>query len=158
MRRVFLSLVAVLTLAASASAQERGLLGLGIMAGAPAGGTGKFWIDGVQAIDVGLGYNRNFTVNADYLWDVFHSLSSDQGKAAGYVGLGLRLRNRVDDDLEVGARTVAGAAYWPKRYPIEIFAELAPVFRFNASNVLDLDGALGVRYYFVTPAPSPKTP
>jgi hypothetical protein len=148
MRRT-LWLLAALAVSVPCSAQERGLLGLGIMVGAPTGGSAKFWTKETQAIDAAIGYNGDLVLHGDYLWHGWDILPAPQeGKVAGYAGLGLRMRNRQDDDLEFGFRTPAGVSYWMDRYPIEMFVELAPVFKVNARNALDLDGAIGLRLYF----------
>lgn len=149
MKRVFCSLFAALALAAPAAAQQTGLLGLGIMAGSPTGGTGKYWLSDRQAVDAAIGFSGNLQIHGDYLWhawDVFPP--TDQGRLAGYLGVGVRMRNRESDSVELGVRTPAGVAYWVKRYPIELFVEIVPVFDFNADHALDLDGVMGLRVYF----------
>lgn len=142
-------LLAVLSLGAPAVAQERGQLGLGVEVGAPTGGAAKYWTSENQAVGGGIGYNGNLAIHGDYLWHHWDLLPPPQeGRLAAYAGAGLRMRNRQDDSLEFGLRAPGGVAYWMGRYPIEMFVELAPVFKFNATNVLDLDGAIGLRFYF----------
>ncbi len=68
-----------------------------------------------------------------------------QGKLAGYIGVGAQIR---DVDSELGLRAAAGAAYWLPHDPVEIFAELVPVFRLTPDAGIGLDGGLGLRYYF----------
>ncbi|MBI4346821.1 MAG: hypothetical protein HY553_08190 [Elusimicrobia bacterium] len=148
MKRTLL-LVCSLAAAAPALAQSRGQLGFGGMVGQPTGGSAKYWTRDTQAIDAALGYSGNLAIHGDYLfhaWDIFPA--PEQGRLAGYAGLGLRMRNREDDDLEFGFRTPFGASYVLARQPVELFVELAPVFKLNARNALDLDGAVGLRYYF----------
>lgn len=142
------ALLAILALAAPAAAEERGLLGLGFEVGSPIGGTVKFWTQDTQAAQFGLGFSGNLAMHGDYVfhhWDLLPPPS--EGRLAAYGGLGLRMRNREGDDLEFGLRTPIGAAYWMSRHPLELFAELAPVFKFNAVNGLDLDGVVGLRLY-----------
>ncbi|MBI4423165.1 MAG: hypothetical protein HY554_05540 [Elusimicrobia bacterium] len=133
----------------SASAQERGQLGLGVMVGAPAGGSAKYFLAETHAVDAAIGYNNNLALHADYLWHGWDVLPRPhEGKLAAYAGLGGRFRNRDDEEMEFGFRVPGGAAYWLARHPIELFIELAPVFRVNARNTITLDGAVGIRYFF----------
>lgn len=138
-----------LLLAAPAAAQEAGQLGLGVMLGAPTGGTAKYWLAPARAVDFAIGYSGNLAFHGDYLWHAWDIFPKPrEGKLAGYLGLGGRLRNRERDDIEFGFRASGGVAYWLERHPIELFVELAPVLRVNASDTLDLDGALGLRFFF----------
>ena len=149
MKRALCPLVVALALAAPAAAQQAGLLGLGIMAGSPTGGTVKYWLDGRQALDAAIGFSGNLQVHGDYLWhawDVFPP--TEGGRLGGYLGLGMRLRNRENDNMAIGVRAPLGVAYWVKRYPLELFVELVPIFDFNADHALDLNGVMGLRVYF----------
>ena len=149
MRSKFLPLVVVAALAGAARAQEAGQLGLGLMLGAPTGGTAKYWTKKTQAIDAGVGFSGNLVFHADYLWHAWEVLPQpNEGKLGGYVGLGGRFRNREKDSLEFGFRTPLGIAYWVARRPIELFVEIAPVFKVNANSALDLDGLVGLRVHF----------
>ncbi|MBI5201842.1 MAG: hypothetical protein HY925_09680 [Elusimicrobia bacterium] len=149
MKTLILAALLVPGIFAPAFAQSRGEFGLGGMIGAPTGVTAKFWTSKTQAVDAALGYNGNLAIHGDYLWhawDVFPEPKA--GKLGGYAGVGLRLRNREDDDLEFGFRGPVGLSYWLARTPTELFVELAPVLKVNANNAIDLDGAVGLRYYF----------
>lgn len=128
-------------------AQEKGAFGAGVVVGNPTGGTAKLWLDDSQALDVGLGFSSDFAVYADYLWHSWSVLPPPpEGKLPVYLGLGLQLR--ALSSTELGLRTVAGIAYWLPRNPVEIFLEVAPVFRLSPHNSVGLDVGLGLRYYF----------
>ena len=63
-----LALVCLLVTAAPVRAQKAGDAGVGVILGAPTGITGKLWLDGTKAIDIGLGWHSELTVYGDYLW------------------------------------------------------------------------------------------
>lgn len=133
--------------AVPARAQNAGDAGAGVVLGAPTGATGKLWLTGTQAVDVGLGWNSELTVYADYLWHAWDIVPQPaQGKIPVYLGLGAQARTFNETDF--GIRTVAGIAYWLPSHPVEVFLELVPVFHLTRHAGVGLDGALGVRYYF----------
>jgi hypothetical protein len=135
------------SLSAPANAQKAGNLGAGVILGNPTGATAKYWVNGTQAVDGGLGYSTNLAVYADYLWHSWTLLPQPpQGRLAGYVGLGGQIR--ALSSTELGIRAAAGASYWLPKDPVECFVELVPVFRLTPGNSVGLDGGLGLRYYF----------
>lgn len=110
--------------------------------------SGKYWIDGTHAFDFTLGFSDDFEFNADYLWHGWGALPQpSEGKLAGYLGLGGGLDNNHHDS-EFAIRTVAGAAYWFPRNPVEIFLELAPMFIVSPDSGLGWNGGIGIRVYF----------
>jgi hypothetical protein len=130
-----------------ARAQQVGGFGAGVILGDPTGLTVKTWLDATRALDAGVGFSGDAAFYADYLWtawDLFPQPS--QGKLGAYVGGGPRLE--FDRDTEFGLRTLAGATYWVANRPIEIFFEAGPVFRLAPDRGVDVDGGLGVRFYF----------
>jgi hypothetical protein len=132
----------------SLSAKERGALGAGIILGDPIGPTLKYWFSPNVTIDVGLGFEKDFTIYADFLWHGWNVFPNPpEGKLAIYLGIGPRFEERKGED-KFGFRTVAGAAYWLEPYPIETFLEIAPVFQFTPDTDTDFDAGLGLRYYF----------
>jgi hypothetical protein len=146
-------LVALAGLVVSAAspvwAQKAGSVGAGVMLGNPTGLTAKYWVDGTRAVDLGVGYSTDLAVYGDYLWHSWNVLPQPaQGKIGGYLGLGAQVR--ALDSTEFGIRAAAGASYWLPSDPVEIFAELVPVFRLTPGTSVGLDGALGLRYYFST--------
>lgn len=147
-KNILLALVCLTSLAAStARAQKSGDTGVGIVAGAPTGITGKMWLDGRQAVDLGLGWNSEVTVYGDYLWHAWDVIPQpSEGKIPVYLGVGAQ--GRMYHEAEFGVRAVGGIAYWLPRHPVEIFAEIVPVFHLTRNTGVGVDGAVGVRYYF----------
>ena len=79
----------------SLCAKEKGTLGAGIILGDPIGPNVKYWFDPKAAIDFGLGFERDFTVYADFLWHEWTLFPQPpQGSLAGYFGLGLRYEEK----------------------------------------------------------------
>jgi hypothetical protein len=145
--KYLLAFACLAALAAPARAQKAGDLGAGVALGSPTAVTGKMWIDGTQAVDAGLGWNSELTVYADYLWHAWDVMPQpSQGKLPLYLGLGGQVR--TFRDAEFGIRTVAGAAYWLPNHPIELFAEIVPIFRLTRYTGVGVDGAVGLRVYF----------
>jgi hypothetical protein len=131
------------------SAQKSGDLGAGIILGDPTGATAKLWLNGGRALDVGLGFNDNLTLYGDYLWHSWKVLPQpSEGKLPVYLGLGAQIGNSSHGGGGLGLRAVAGAAYWLPRNPVEIFLELAPVFRLSDGGGSYLGAGIGLRYYF----------
>ena len=132
-------------------AKEKGSLGAGVVLGDPIGPTVKYWFNPDMAIDFGLGFEKDFTIYADFLWHIWTIFPQPPtGKLAGYLGLGLRFEEKSVDD-KFGFRAVTGAAYWIASHPIEVYLELAPVFQVTPDTGTDFDVGIGVRYYFAGP-------
>lgn len=137
----------MLTTVAPAWAQKKDDTGVGVILGAPTAITGKLWLDGTRAVDIGLGWHSELTVYGDYLWHGWSVLPQPaKGKMPVYLGLGGQVRTY--HDAEFGIRAVAGIAYWLPNDPIELFLEVVPVFRLTPGNSVGLDAGLGLRYYF----------
>jgi hypothetical protein len=144
---------------------EGGPFGLGLILGSPTGLSGKVYLSRKNAIDFAVGdfpvYHRGLGVHVDYLWHPV-MLADDQAFFLPlYFGIGARVfdhhTDRYDDHLHVGARAPLGILFDFKRVPIDIFIELALVLdffvedrdRFDEHDVfLDVNGAVGIRYYF----------
>jgi len=105
------------------------------------------WLTDSQALDAGLGFSTGLALYGDYLWHSWKVLPQpSQGKLPVYLGLGAQFRTVYPN--EFGLRTVAGIAYWLPRNPVEIFFEVAPVFRLSPHDSVGLDAGIGLRYYF----------
>ena len=148
MKKTLLAFVCLVAAASPLWAQKAGDAGVGVILGNPTGVTGKVFLDGSQAVDLGLGVSTHFTAYGDYLchgWNVLPQPA--EGKLPVYIGLGAQVR--AFHDAELGIRTVVGIAYWLPRNPVEIFCEIVPVFRVAPRDEgVGLDGVLGLRYYF----------
>ena len=147
MEKKLLIVLALLVTAGVAWSQEAGQAGVGVILGKPIGATAKFWRSGTQALDVGLGFDNDFMLYADYLWhgwDIFPQPA--KGKLGAYAGFGPRLE--TEDDPEFAIRTLAGLDYWIVGHPIELFLEGGPVFRLTQGRGVEADVGVGVRFYW----------
>jgi hypothetical protein len=125
--------------------------GAGVVLGSPTGFTMKYWMDQISAFDGSLaykfGHEDRFAITADYLWHIpLPVAASFPGKLPFYVGGGLRVL--TGNDSEAGIRIPLGLSLLLGNAPIEFFAEVVPVVRFAPDTDADLDGGVGLRYYF----------
>jgi hypothetical protein len=140
---------ASLFLAASLRAQEApGQLGLGLYIGTPFGFSAKYLIDRRNAVDFAIGaQGDNLDLHADLLTH-FRGFSPQPslGRLAPYLGLGFKIADQ--SDVLFGIRYVGGVACLMRNTPVEVFAEIVPVLRLTPSLGSNLDGGVGLRYYF----------
>jgi hypothetical protein len=156
-----LFLVLIIILAKPIAAQDHGF-GLGIILGEPTGLSAKYWTSNTNAFDFGLGlavgsdrisnndyYYESSRVHfhVDYLWHSFNAIRSSE-RFPLYYGIGARFNSGGGYDGSFGIRGVFGIAWFPHSTPIDIFAELVPVFQITQSAGFGIDAGLGIRYYF----------
>lgn len=139
--------------------------GLGIMFGAPTGLSGKYYLSSDTAIDFGLGVYRRFRhheavqLHADFLWHPVVLAEADPFILPLYFGIGARILDHDrhedfhdDEGTHLGVRAPIGILMDFNRVPIDIFFELALVVDLfidgHDHGHIDLDGAIGFRYYF----------
>lgn len=137
--------------------------GLGLMLGAPTGLTGKYFLSSDNALDFGVGVisryrNRDgLHLHMDYLWHPVSLASVPQFELPLYFGIGGRIFDFDDDDnnddgFAFGVRAPLGIAFDLTNVPLDIFFELALVIDFFTGYRddvgADLNGAVGLRYYF----------
>jgi len=162
--------------AGSAKATEVGYsrkFGLGFEIGAPTGFSGKAWIGPTNALDFGLGFygygvaDRCFvdnngntvcgrggwnwaTTNVDYLWQ--SNIVRGQAQLDWHVGVGGRVTwigNCSGDCVRLGPRAPIGLdLMFQNPGFLEVFFELAPVLNVVPGVWFDIEGGLGVRFYF----------
>ncbi len=160
---VVAALLAVATPAAAKTPKEY-TIGLGVVLGEPTGLTAKHWFDDTHALDAHLSFDftdEAFAVSSNYLFhfDVLQ-LRTDAVELPLYVGIGGKLlfdaddeqgnkrADKDDDFLSLGARVPFGADLLFTRIPLEVFIEVGIGVRLIPATRPDLDGGLGVRYYF----------
>ena len=141
------------------------VFGFGFSIGEPTAVTVKFRTGRSSAMDISagksaLGYP---SVRIDYLWQFTNLISSPSW--SGYTGIGLAVgfdkkgeyfvfRKHADSSHwfmtkdPVGAgRLLLGIDYLPRYAPIELYAELCPLIAFYPKTALDIEGAIGIRFY-----------
>jgi hypothetical protein len=159
----------------SAQATEVGYgrkFGLGVVIGAPTGLSAKLWIAPTNALDFGLGFygygvgrrcwddngtricDRGGydigTFNMDYLWQ--SNIVRGTAQLDWHVGVGGRawfVGNCSGDCFAAGARSPIGLdLMFNNPAFLEVFFEIAPVFYVVPGFDFDIEGGLGVRFYF----------
>lgn len=173
-----LLLLAVAGLARPAHATEVGNgrnIGLGFQLGDPTALIGKAYVGGENAFDFGLGFwgygrhrgcydakNGNYywcaggydawSIHADYLWQ--YPIVQNQVKLDWHIGPGARIffvedNGPNNNDVWLAARMPVGLDLTFNRPGfLEVFFELAPALYIVPGPNLDIEGALGVRFYF----------
>jgi hypothetical protein len=132
--------------------------GLGFILGEPTGITGKLFLQENHALDFILAYDitdEAFAVAVDYHF-VFDLARFSSGRMPLYVGIGGKLavfgdkgrRHNRNEDVAFGLRVPVGLSFFFDRVPIEIFLEIAPGIRVFPDTSADVDGGIGVRFYF----------
>lgn len=150
MVRYFVCAMIVLAMSISAArTQDRGF-GLGIMLGEPTGLNAKIWTSPQNAVDAGLAWSfrgEGFVhIHADYLWHFPRAINSTE-RFVLYAGAGGRLIGGHDSVL--GIRIPLGIAWWPRNAPLDVFLELAPILDLAPATELEMDGAIGIRFFFI---------
>lgn len=147
--------------------------GLGFVLGDPTGLSAKYWIGSTNALDFGLGFwgygatnpcfqdngnecsrwgYHNGTFNMDYLWQS-RLVHSGGVQLDWHVGAGGRIvwwgGNCNGDCFALAARAPIGLdLMFQNPSFLEVFFELAPSFYVIPGFGFDIEGGLGVRFYF----------
>ena len=128
------------------------MFGVGVIAGQPTGLTAKYNLDPKLSIDGGLGWvtssDNKFHIYGSCIYHVYDLIQVPEGKLPLYFGGGLRFINRENKDNKFGVRMPIGAEYQFKNLPVGAFIELVPVLNLTPDTDFDLDGGIGIRYFF----------
>lgn len=135
--------------------------GLGIILVEPTGLTGKYYLSPSTALDFGFGeYDRfrdddDLGAHVDFLWHPLTLVTTDPFLLPLYFGVGGRIvgddDEGDDDDIDVAVRVPVGVAMDFNRAPFDVFFELALLIELideDSDDDVDLDPAIGFRYYF----------
>jgi len=129
--------------------------GIGISLGEPTGFSGKMWWSDTMAFDCGVAWSfaedPSIHIHGDVLWHNWHVLDDafevdDNGRLPLYYGVGGRLK--AGEDTRLGVRFVIGATYIFAYAPFDIFLEIAPIMDIAPETELQLNAALGTRFWF----------
>jgi len=136
--------------AAAGASTAGGSFGLGIIAGEPTGISGKKWLSHRTAIDGAVawsfGHEDAMHVHGDYLIHNRGAIAVDQGVMAVHFGIGGRLK--FGDDVMIGVRVPIGLTYLLENAPLDTFIEIVPILDLAHKTDLNLNAAVGVRYFF----------
>jgi len=154
-RSGMLLLLALLTLAAPARAQEG--LGLGVIVGEPTGLSLKTWLTRSTAFDLAAAWSfageGSFHIHGDYLIHNPGVFRVEKGSLPLYYGVGARVRGNDGgpghvDDVDVGIRIPVGIAYLFEHDPFDLFLEVVPILDIAPETDVSLNASIGGRYYF----------
>ena len=131
---------------------ERKMFGIGVIAGEPTGITGKYLIDNNSAIDAGVGWetsgDNEFHIYGDYLYHLYGLLEVKSGNLPLYFGGGVRFIDRENKKNKFGIRIPVGIEYLFDNVPLGAFIELVPVLNITPDTDFDIEGGIGIRFYF----------
>ena len=130
------------------SAQDSGF-GVGAIIGEPTGLSAKTWLNTHDAVDAGVAWsisNGWLHIHADYLRHTFGLIPVEVGKLPLYFGLGAKIG--FGPDISIGARVPVGLAYLFDGTPLDVFIELVPGLEIIPDTKFDINGGIGVRYWF----------
>lgn len=156
--RAIFCLAVILLVPRSASADDKGIFGAGLIVGEPTGLSLKYYLgdDTAVAGAVGAAFLGNgLQVHVDYLWHPWILESKPSFVLPAYGGIGARVLdgngNGNDDLFKIGMRFVGGVLFDFREIPLDVFAEIAGVadYRTKGSSFgIDINLGAGVRYYF----------
>jgi len=152
-----MAIIVLLLVVGSANARMQDSFGLGIIIGEPTGLSVKYWLDEERAVDGALAWSLSdddsFQLHGDYLIHDYELLEAREMPV--YYGIGARLKFKDDDgkghdedDAVFGIRVPVGITYLFDDTPIDLFFELVPVLDITPDVDLDINAAIGLRYYF----------
>jgi len=134
--------------------------GAGVIVGEPTGITAKYNLDAKMSIDGGIGWNTSgddeIHFYGSFLYHIYDLIKVPKGNLPLYIGGGLRFLNREDDknkgedeEDKFGIRIPVGVEYQFESLPLAAFAELAPVVNLTPDTDLDIEGGIGLRFFFL---------
>jgi hypothetical protein len=130
------------------SAQDSGF-GAGVIFGEPTGLSLKSWLSSKNAVDAAVTWSSidDFVyLHADFLIHNFNVIDVSDGQLPLYFGIGAKVG--FGNDLVFGARIPIGLDYMFSGAPVDIFVEIVPGLTIIPAFDFDIDGGIGVRYWF----------
>ena len=147
MRKTFI--IALLGISSlTMSAQDSGF-GVGAIFGEPTGLSLKSWLSSKNAIDAAVAWSSiddYLYLHADFLIHNFNVIDVSDGQLPLYFGIGAKVG--FGNDLIFGARVPIGLDYMFSGAPVDIFVEIVPGLTIVPGIDFDIDGGIGVRYWF----------
>lgn len=126
-----------------------GPFGLGIIVGEPTGLNAKLWTAENTAFAATAAWSLSndwMLINADFLRHSYSVFNVNKGSMPLYYGLGASLG--LGTDFILGARVPVGISYIFADAPLDVFLEVAPVLMLIPDIDFELQGGVGIRYYF----------
>ena len=134
----------------SSSSFKHGKYGIGVIFGEPSGLSAKMWTTKSTGFDLGLAWSfsgdGNFHIHGDYLFHNFGIFDVSKGSLPLYFGIGARIL--FQDDTKIGVRIPIGIEYYFDTFPVAVFGEVVPILDLAPDTEFDINGGIGVRFYF----------
>lgn len=148
-----LIIASMLVLIMSGVSYAQGRFGVGVIIGEPTGISYKSWIDSKTAMDIAAAWSFSdksaFHIHADYLIHEFGLIEVRPGKLPLYYGIGGRVKlSGGNDGSEIGVRIPVGVSYIFATQPLDAFIEIAPILDLAPATEIDVNGGLGIRFWF----------
>lgn len=145
---------AVVLLTVASSLQARGI-GVGVVAGAPTGLSLKAWSNKGIAWDAALAWSLDSEYMYLHLDRLHHDFSAIhlkelRGKLGLNYGLGavfVTSTSPKNSYTGFGGRVPLGLNYLFSSNPLEVFAEMSAVLMLVPGTALEIEPAIGARYY-----------
>ncbi len=122
---------------------------LGVGMAIPASITIKLWTNVINSVDIKIGWNLDndkSRICFDYLWHNFDFFSETENLNF-YYGLGGKFCSGEKKD-RLGLRITFGINYIFREAPFDFFMEISPTLQLSPSTKLEIDPAIGLRYFF----------
>jgi hypothetical protein len=148
-RSILFSMLMVLVTSNTVEARESGF-GLGIIVGEPTGISSKLYIGNDRAIDAAVAWSyddeNSFHLHGDFLVHKFFRDKALRHRLHPYYGLGGRFK--FESKTKVGVRIPLGLNYVLAKSSLHAFFEIVPLLDLVPDTEFDLNGAIGIRYFF----------
>jgi hypothetical protein len=127
--------------------------GLGVIVGEPTGISAKLWMSRRTAVDGAVAWSfekhAGVHLHGDFLVHDYSLIKVSKGRLPLYYGIGGRIKTWEDErDDNVGVRIPVGLEYLFDTAPFDLFVEVVPILDLAPETELNLNAALGARYYF----------
>ncbi|MEA1912324.1 MAG: DUF3996 domain-containing protein [candidate division WOR-3 bacterium] len=150
MKKLSLVIILLAVLFCGNAPAKGGSFGLGVILGEPTGLSFKSWTGSNTAIDGAAAWafvNEGAVhLHVDYLFHNFSLIKVESGKFPVYFGLGGRVK--LAKETRVGVRIPLGLEYIFTGAPFDIFLEIVPLLDLIPSTEFEVNGAIGIRYFF----------
>jgi len=148
---IFLTGVSAIYSTAEAQINREGSFGAGVILGEPTGISLKLWTSSSTAMVGGIAWSfsgkSSMHLHTDYVWHNFSLAEVEEGTLGFYYGVGARVLLSGDDST-LGVRIPLGINYIFSGAPLELFAEIVPIFDLIPDTKFNGNGGLGLRFFF----------
>lgn len=148
-RSILIFMLMSLLASDTVKAQQSGF-GIGVIIGEPTGISAKLWTENSAAFDAGIAWSledeRHMHLHGDFLFHRSNIAGIKKGKLLPYYGIGGRVQ--FGEKNKVGVRVPFGINYVFERSHFDVFLEIVPLLDIVPASEFDLDGAIGIRYFF----------